>query len=115
MKKIACLILLLSVTGCAGKKISANMASWMGAHQSKLILSWGPPTETHDDGKGGKVLVWLYDRGTTTTSTTTSVDPKICPQCSDVTVSRERENADASRMFWVNEEGLIYHWRWRGY
>ena len=66
----ATLTLVLSV-GCSSKKISANMASWMGAHQSKLILSWGPPDKTDSDGKGGQVLTWLRDRGSRSKTYTT--------------------------------------------
>ncbi len=118
MEASACLILLLSVTGWAnrGKKISATMDAWKGHHQAELIRSWGPPDETDPDGKGGQVLTWLLDRGgSTTTATTLKVDSDICPQCSDVTVYRERTRQAASRMFWVDKEGIIYFWRWRGY
>lgn len=46
----------LLVQGCAStQKI---MDSWLGHHQSDLIASWGPPTRTASDGKGGSILIY---------------------------------------------------------
>lgn len=112
----ATLILILSV-GCASKKISANMASWMGADQSRLILSWGPPDKTDSDGKGGQVLTWLRDRGNkSTTSTTYNTGVKGLGG-EDIIVTNTSgggKREPATRMFWVNEDGIIYNWKWQG-
>lgn len=39
-------------------RTNQEMQSWVGRHQSELILQWGPPTQTSSDGNGGQVLVY---------------------------------------------------------
>lgn len=34
------------------------MDSWMGSNQHALIMSWGPPDRTADDGAGGQILIY---------------------------------------------------------
>ena len=34
------------------------MNSWMGSHISKVIRSWGPPTQITADGAGGHIYIW---------------------------------------------------------
>ncbi len=118
MKKTACLILLLSVTGCgAGKKLSATMDAWKGHHQAELIRSWGPPDRTDSDGQGGQVLTWLRDRGNRSKTSTTYNTGVKGPGGEDIIVTNTSgggKREPATRMFWVNEEGIIYSWRWRG-
>jgi hypothetical protein len=49
-----CTILL---TSCATNKKVMN--SWMGAHISNVIQSWGPATRTSSDGKDGTIYTWV--------------------------------------------------------
>ena len=44
------------VQGCVSTQ--GVMDSWMNSHQSDLIASWGPPTRTTSDGKGGSILIY---------------------------------------------------------
>lgn len=80
--------------GCfLSKRISKNMDSWVGTHQSELIRKVGPPERTASDGAGGVVLIYERQRALSTDGSPTK---------------------PAMRMFYVNPDGIIYHWRWRG-
>lgn len=108
--------------------ISKIMDSWMGANVNDLIVSWGPPQQTISDGKGGQILIYSSARTWTTpgqattntygkanaygygnyanaygrsTSTTTYTPPQT-------------RGYEAQRMFWVNRNGKIYRWSWKG-
>ncbi|MCH8269323.1 MAG: hypothetical protein IH846_17620 [Acidobacteria bacterium] len=127
--------LAVMTAGCLHPIRNTNnrMQGWVGHHESELIQSWGPPTETADDGAGGKILIYRYEKSYTTpgkavtrTKTTPSVicarGPGIQP-CNDVgstststtviTPPKTRTYVQ-SRMFYVNKKGYVYSWRWRG-
>jgi hypothetical protein len=98
-------------SGCASLSPSKTMQSWMGAHQSALILSWGPPTRTSTDGAGGTILIYEYDRNT-------GQIPGRAVRNPDGSVSYTAPQASgyvATRMFWVRPDGTIYNWRWQGF
>jgi hypothetical protein len=113
---------LLFISGCAS--INKTMQSWMGHHQSDLIASWGPPQQIMDDGQGGKIFIYSTTRtftspghSTTTVSgsaygtgsyaygTATGHTTYTPPQTSSY---------NAYRMFWIDKNGYIYRWAWRG-
>ena len=86
------------------------MTSWMGSHQSNLILSWGSPTRSAPDGAGGTILIYEYDRNM-------GQIPGRAVRNADGSVSYtapQESGYIASRMFWVNPAGIIYNWRWQG-
>lgn len=100
----------LVVGGCAGS-INKAMDSWTGHHQSELIASWGPPTRTAPDGKGGLVLIYETYVDLGQSPGTAYVDPwgnlrYTTPQQRGYTRTRE---------FYVDQNGTIYSWRWQGY
>ena len=84
------LLLGLLCTSCAARN-NKLMQSWVGSHQSQLILSWGPPNQTTSDGAGGTILIYAAER-----------------RIPDDNVYI------ATRMFYVNPSGIIYSWRWQG-
>ena len=75
MKKLVGVVALSAciMCGCAAR-INRAMNSWVGASSSDLIASWGPPSQVFNDGSGGTVMVWTYDRNYTVpgNSTTTT-------------------------------------------
>jgi len=87
------------------------MDSWMGSTKAELILEWGTPTQTTSDGQGGEILI--YDRTVAFPQTpgqvyTQPYDPNIYysnPQSNVVT---------RSKMFYVDKNGIIYHWLCQG-
>lgn len=117
ISSLAILILLLSACGAVKKRINASMDAWTGKHYSDLIAAWGPPQQIIDLGEDGKLLVWVYDRGDSerSVSTTTIEDQTL----RDQTLRTETTYDDSTgwkayRMFWANAEGIIYRWSWRG-
>jgi hypothetical protein len=107
MKKYLYLIfVLLGLTfyGCVSQKeLQAQrdeetrkvMDSWTGAHKSKLIQSWGPPTRYDSDGQGGEILIYEYTR---------TVGAYVYGSY------MQRTFVDYKEMF-ANKEGIIYYWR----
>ena len=118
--RIVALMLILS--GCmTGKKMSEIMNSWEGHHVSDLIRSWGPPHEVTSDGRGGKIYIWRYQGsiellpGKTTERGSANVIGSSVYYRNQTTYRRPvTVEIDKQRMFWVNREGIIYHWQWKG-
>jgi hypothetical protein len=112
--KIVQYILLLLIGsycyGCSpGDNITKVMQSWVGSHYSDLMLSWGPPTFSTSDGKGGQILVYQFNReGGQIPGFSTKIGKTLfytAPQNISYT---------AERMFYVDENGIIYFGRWKG-
>jgi len=99
----------LGLGGCAST-INKTMDSWIGHHQSELIQSWGPPTQTAPDGKGGSILIYgsYVDLGQTPGRA--SVDPYGNVRYT----APEQRGYSRTRMFYVDQNGIIYYWRWQG-
>ena len=126
------LVLLLVVSAGCVARVNKVMESWEGAHVSDLIASWGPPQQIMNDGAGGKIYVWNQTRsftspGYATTTTTgqatgqattygsTTYGNAQGSQHSQTTYTPPQTTEyTASRMFWVNNSGVIYRWAWRG-
>ena len=121
------LLALSSITGCA-TMINKKMASWVGHNVNDLIASWGPPQQTMSDGQGGQILTYSQARqwttpGQSTTSTTTTANVYggvYSAHGSGQGTSRTTYNPpktygyNTQRMFWVDKNGRIYRWAWKG-
>jgi len=107
---ILALMLTALTTGCVNR-INQVMDSWVGHHKSELIRSWGPPTEVASDGAGGEILIYKFHRDLGQT------EGKIRTDSGGTTryTAPEKRGYYATRMFYVNKQGYIYHWRWQGY
>ncbi|MFZ6033199.1 MULTISPECIES: hypothetical protein [Melioribacter] len=113
MKKIIVIsFIIFFISGCAAR-INEVMNSWMYHHYSDLIASWRPPQEVFDDGYGGRILIYsTYISGNATIydnyiwGSARSYSTYINPQTYGYT---------AYRMFWINKEGFIYRWAWKGF
>lgn len=86
------------------------MESWLGYHESEIIASWGPPQQVTSDGLGGKILIYSshvnlgQSQGTATTDYLGNTRFKM---------PRDR-GYQRARMFYVNSDGFIYSYKWRG-
>lgn len=103
-------VVLFGSIGCASLSPGKSMSSWMGSPQSSLIMSWGPPTRSTSDGAGGTILIYEYGRNT-------GQIPGQAVRNFDGSVSYTAPQATgyiASRMFWVDAQGMIYSYSWRG-
>lgn len=127
MKRVTLLLIttlaLAISSGCAAR-INKVMASWERHHYSDLIASWGPPQQVFDDGAGGRILVWTATRSYTvpgqatthTTGSATAYDNYIWGSATSETTYTPAQTYGwrAYRMFWINRDGIIYRWAWRG-
>lgn len=76
MKQILLLVALALLGGCASEaKYKANMDTWVGQDEAKMIRKWGPPESVYEAG-GSKFLQYSFSNtlvlpGTPTTANTT--------------------------------------------
>jgi hypothetical protein len=118
---IMCTFFMLPLTGCmTTTKMNQIMSSWEGHHVSDLIASWGPPAQVIDDGKGGKIYCYQYSSaiympGTTTThGNAYTYGNQMTFNASTYTSPGYTIPVNKNRMFWTNENGIIYRWSWKG-
>ena len=113
----AIMLFALNSSGCAPKikvfnragKISRIMDSWLGHYQSELIAYWGLPTKIVPDGKGGNIIIYESLKGTWGNIK----DKRIVGGAHYPTEGRQPGYA-ATRIFYVNEKGIVYSWKWSG-
>lgn len=99
------------------KKVNEAMQSWVGAHESQLYMQWGPPTQVLDDGAGGKIVVYAINRQYVIPgrATTTVTEYGFGSSMATTTYSPPQVvEWSVYRAFWVNRQGYIYHWAWKG-
>lgn len=113
------ILLSVSLFGCS-YRMNQIMSSWEGNDVDDLIASWGPPTQVLDDGNGGKIFCYqqsgtVYMPGTTTT-TGNAYRYGNQVNYNEYTSSTPGYAVPVNkyRMFWVNPNGIIYKWSWRG-
>jgi len=88
-----------------------TMNSWLGHSKQELILSWGPPTRVTSDYQDGEVLI--YDRTVTLPAMPGHI--QRTPFGSGLQYTNPMNlTITRSRMFYVNPQGKIYHWRAEG-
>ena len=122
---IVVLIIVLAfsfISGCAS--INKTMQSWVGNHQSDLIASWGPPQQVMDDGRGGRIFIYpttrsLTSPGHSTTTVTGSAYGSGSYAYGSATgyttyTPPQTSSYNAYRMFWIDSNGYVYRWAWRG-
>ncbi len=116
MKKASCVIF-LCVIFCAGcmteQKMNEIMKSWEGSHIDDLIAQWGPPKQVLDDGRGGKIMTWIESHSYTSPGTATTTDYGFETSYTNYTPGQTISWGN-SRTFWVDKNGIIYKWAWKG-
>lgn len=115
MKSVLMLAVLALLAGCASEsKYKANMDSWVGHDETRLIRKWGPPAQTYESG-GSKFLVYnmtysLGIPGTPTTASTgnygnasfTTVTPGIPSQAIDYNCASQFEVKGDKIVAWTS-------------
>jgi hypothetical protein len=108
-------LLVFGTVSCASS-VDNLMNSWMGHSEHELILSWGPPTQRDPDGAGGVVLTYVFSHQSTNPfsvpgrvefdgrGNATYYPPKGGETTTHVKIRR----------FYVNSDGVIYSWWYRG-
>jgi hypothetical protein len=136
MKNSAALItfaLALIAGGCASSKATKeltestdkSMASWIGDPVSVLIEVLGPPQQVYEDGRGGRVLVYLEDRThkvPASSTTSTSANGGVAgnqlyskAQSYALYTPERMDGYKTFRLFWAGPNGVIYNWAWKGF
>jgi len=85
-----------ATTGC-------SLVSWRGHHVRELVARRGPPDQITDDGSGGKI--YTYYKGRTWTDGQGMIFQQTHTSLRMSTGNVER------RMFWINNEGIVYRVR----
>lgn len=116
---LALLLALSLFTGCASK-INETLNSWIGRSSRELITAWGPPSEVFSDGQGGEVFVYYENRswiqpGTSTTyANANAYGNTAYGTAMTVYTPTVVRSYTAYRAFFINNEGTIYSYSWRG-
>lgn len=103
MKRIILLLTFATLFGCTTTK--QVMDSWVGATKQRLVMNWGAPTRSADDGNGGEILVYakqVYIQAPSNSYYNSSGQM--------VTSQAQPINYWEYKMFYVNGSGVIYHW-----
>lgn len=129
LSKSALAFLASVLPGCmTAGKMNEIMASWVGHDVNSLIAAWGPPQQVMPDGKGGQIFSYFETRQYSTPgySTTTSqvrasawgmpnyASASAYGTSNTVTTAPQTYAWTVSRTFWVDANGRIYSWAWRG-
>lgn len=72
MRRLSVVLVCLALQGCAGSPLSNLVsgqryqttsditASWVGSSEDDLVLSWGPPQNSHMMNNGSKMIGYQY-------------------------------------------------------
>jgi hypothetical protein len=99
----------LLLSGCASQ-VNKVMDSWVGHHQSEVIAEWGPPQSTASDGKGGTILIY----GNYVNLGQQPGQARTDYYGNTTYTAPQQMGYQRTRMFYVDERGYIYSWRWQG-
>ena len=108
--------------------VERTMTSWLGHHQSELLMSWGPPSQIMDDGSGGKIIVYTqvrsfvspgYSYSTTTGSASAygygnTAYAYGSAQTTTTSYPAQVHQRTTFRQFHVDSSGVIRSYSWRG-
>jgi hypothetical protein len=117
--RLALTLLAAAAAGCASREFGRLMQSWDGKPLEELLVTWGNPTYTFSDGKGGQVIVYLPPEKPDTPRDAAREKAFESFQ-SETATSRPVYNSTVSkgwpiyRIFFVNEGEKIDRSEWRG-
>jgi hypothetical protein len=84
------MLLALSISCAAhiSKKRKEKLNSWLNHSQQELVMAWGPPARTGEDGNNGEILIYSQYRG-----------------------EAYGNSYYQYTMFYVNADKKVYYWR----
>jgi len=86
-KALLITILVTTLFSCVSQRTKLN--TWLGSSKHDLIMSWGPPDRTADDGDGGQILIYGHH----------------------VYAPNLNLNYWDYKMMYADKDGKIYNWR----
>ena len=123
VRSLSLVILICALIGC-GPPTAEIMNSWKKNHISDVIRSWGPPQQITTDGAGGRIYVWSQNvniplaKAKSKTKGTVTYSPFL----DEYTIKSKTTytkpviiEGQKVRMFWVNKDGIVYHWQAKGF
>ena len=120
----ACFVLMVMSSCMTPSKMNTIMDSWTNSHESDLIAAWGPPQQVMSDGRDGKVFIYTQQVNYTTpgtATTTTNVNGYGYGNTANVYGTSyttynpsQTYGYQRQRIFFINSDGQIYRWSWRG-
>ncbi len=117
-------VMLVCVLASCGPTTTEIMNSWKGSHVSRLIRSWGPPQQVTTDGVGGRIYIWTTEVNIPLTNATSKTKGTVDynPYLDQYTIKSKTTHiapiiieGQRARMFWVDEDGIIYYWQAKGF
>jgi hypothetical protein len=106
---VVALVLLLS--GCVSTEelMRKEMDPWLGRSQHDLYLQLGPPNSITEDGNGGTILIYENRQNYAYVPGQVTVQGNTATYTNPQTLGYVR-----SRMYYVNQGGIIYSYRGKG-
>lgn len=110
MKKILTLLFLFSLLlSCASTQKAMN--SWIGHTKRDLIMQFGPPSRTADDGANGEIVVYAKQ----VYISSMHLSGIATPDANGGVYTSPGTNTPSQNywqytMYFINTEGEIYHW-----
>ena len=97
----------------AMEKIKQIMDSWLGHDISQVIQKWGPADEIANDESGGKIHIWKQQmvKHVPEFRTENLSGGGILQNFPKRTTTYVPTNYTFRKMYYVREDGIIYHWR----
>lgn len=115
-------LLLFGAGGCATTQVDQKMQAWVGKSIDELVAEWGAPQQSLDDGRGGHILTWFEQRYRAEPVLLHSPYGPWCPPHGAwhgppypyYYGPTSYEPYSISRTFWVDPQGIIVRWAWKG-
>jgi len=113
---------LLAIVWVGCVNVNADMKAWEGHPIGDVIARWGPPAQVLNEGSD-HIYVWSKNKsetapGFTLTNTTmpgiNRAGGTANATATTTAVAPTTVTYEATRTFWVTEDGTIYKWSWKG-
>ncbi len=131
---LLCLLALVALSGCLSP--DAAMKSFLGQHSSELVARWGPPQQKMSDGQGGEIWSYFQQRQWTTPGQANTTfagtgdsygsiygnpygatyqgNSSFSGNATTTYTPSQNHGYTAHRTFFINSDGVIYRYGWKG-
>jgi hypothetical protein len=106
--------LTLAASACAGRRFDALMRSWEGQSAADLLRTWGQPDFLYDDGRGGRVAVYVPAGDTRPARSSPEAARARAASGREVYYARLKKSWPTFRLFLVDPAGRVARTEWRG-